>query len=396
MFQILSDLEPDPILGLIEKFRADHCPEKVDLGVGVYKTEGGETPVLDSVKQAEKALLSEEQSKAYLGPLGAPGFNTAITQLSLGKHAAIDDDRVAVVQTPGGCGALAVAARLIQRASPDSCLWLSDPSWANHEPLLGSAGLSLRQYPYYDFKSHRLDFDKMMAGLAQVKSGDLVLLHACCHNPSGADLNASQWQEVAALANQVGFIPFVDMAYQGFGDDVDADSYGLRLLVEQLPTVIFTVSCSKNFGLYRERTGALGVATQSSLQKRLVQNHIAHIARSLYSMPPAHGAAVVERIWTDVQRREQWLQELTAMRERISFMRASLVTQMSVLGFAEKFAHIERQKGMFSFLGITPDQVQRLANDMSIYMVDSSRINIAGLNAQNIDYFCRAVAAVCD
>ena len=269
MFIELPLLPADPILGLSAAYAADPAPHKIDLGVGVYKTETGETPILRCVHQAEIIRHTRETSKAYTAPAGYPGANEAVQQLVFGKsHPALTDGRVATIQTPGGCGALRVAAELIQRATPGARVWVSTPTWANHIPLLGNAGLQLVEYPYYDFAEHRLDFDRMMATLADAEAGDLVLLHACCHNPSGADLNRDQWQAIAELAEQRGFTPFIDMAYQGFGEGVDEDAYGIRLLAERVPELIVATSFSKNFGLYRERAGSLSIVgkTQASQQ----------------------------------------------------------------------------------------------------------------------------------
>ncbi len=395
MFDALALLPPDPILGLMAKFRADMRSEKIDLGVGVYRDDAGNTPVLACVKEAEQRILRNEDSKSYVGPAGNLHFNRLIAELALGgDHPALAERRVAVLQTPGGCGALRVAAEVILRANKASSVWVSDPTWANHVPLLGNSGISLRHYPYYDYESHQIKFDEMCAQLRQVPKGDYVLLHACCHNPCGADLSEAQWREIAAIARATGFIPFVDMAYQGFGISLDEDAYGLRLLAESLPEVVFTVSCSKNFGLYRERVGAVGVVTADSGTTERVSTHLANIVRGIYSMPPSHGAMIVEQILADEELRTSWQFDLNTMRGRILGMRTRLVDEMAKRGIQDRFEFISEEKGMFSFLGLTPEQVNALATEHAVYMVDSSRINVAGLNRGNLLYFCDSLAAV--
>ncbi|MCH9691274.1 MAG: aspartate/tyrosine/aromatic aminotransferase [Gammaproteobacteria bacterium] len=395
MFNHLSQLPADPILGLLSAFRADNNPNKIDLGVGVYKDEAGHTPVLQVVKEAEVRLLRSEESKAYIGPAGAAGFNAAIQQLALGAgHVVLADNRVRSVQTPGGCGALRVMAELIQRAKKGATIWMSDPTWVNHIPLFGSAGLQIKSYPYYDRDSSKLHFDAMVETLKKVGEGDLVLLHACCHNPSGADLSREQWQVLAKIAQKQGFTPIVDMAYQGFGDSLEEDVYGLRLLAASVPEMLLAVSCSKNFGLYRERVGMAMVLYSDGAAADRGQSQLTNVVRENYSMPPSHGAAIVESILTDAGLRANWEAELIEMRERINGLREGLVGRLKDAGAAKDFDFIRHQKGMFSFLGINPEQVHKLQRDYSIYMVDSSRINIAGLSETNMTYFCRALAAV--
>ncbi|TVZ39855.1 aspartate aminotransferase [Alteromonadaceae bacterium 2753L.S.0a.02] len=390
MFESLKPIPADPILGVIAQFNSDPRDHKIDLGVGVYRDEHLQTPVLSSVKQAEEFLLASETSKAYIGPVGNSQFNALMIDLALGAdHSAKSE--MALVQTPGGCGALRVAAELIKRAYAGATIWVSDPTWGNHMPLLGDAGIQLKTYPYYDFETHQLRFDAMMAGLVEVKKGDLVLLHACCHNPSGADLTREQWHAISDLAQLKGFVPFVDMAYQGFGEDVASDAYGLRLLCEHLPEVLLAVSCSKNFGLYRERVGAVAL---KSAAPQIANSHFASIVRGIYSMPPAHGAAIVAHILANKVLFEQWLSELGCMRERILEMRTRLVDQLRSDGAGGRFDHIQHQRGMFSFLGLSASQVQDLAQNHAVYMVESSRINLAGLSEANIQPFCQALLSV--
>ncbi|MEH6357623.1 MAG: amino acid aminotransferase [Pseudomonadales bacterium] len=395
MFENLPLLPADPILGLMDAFRNDSNPNKIDLGVGVYKTEQGDTPVLESVKQAERDILASEQTKLYIGPAGAPAFGVAIQNLLLGEnHPALADNRVSVLQTPGGSGALRVAAELAKKANPNATIWVSDPTWGNHIPLLRDTGLQIKTYPYYDVANHGINFDAMLETLAQAKAGDLVLLHGCCHNPSGADLSQQQWQAVTQLASEKGFTPFIDIAYQGFGAGIDEDAYGVRLMAEQLPELLIASSCSKNFGIYRERVGSVIVIAKNAVQARVNSSQLARIVRGIYSMPPSHGAAVVTHILGNDALRRHWLGELNTMRERIFILRGQLLEQLSSKGASSDFSFITQQSGMFSFLDISPAQVQRLREEFSIYMTSDSRINVAGINSNNIDYLSSAIVSV--
>lgn len=395
MFESLQLLPPDPLLGIIERFNNDANPQKIDLGVGIYKDEDGRTPVLECVKGAEAYLLANQRSKCYLGPRGDQRFTHSLCALALGdQYAALRDDRIAALQTPGGCGALRVAAEVIARARPRARIWVSDPTWANHVPLLGGAGLNIQAYPYYDYEDKLIRFDAMLETLSGAAAGDLVLLHGCCHNPCGADLDERQWLRLAAVMQERQLVPFVDMAYQGFGESLDADAFGLRLLCRQFPEAVFTVSCSKNFGLYRDRVGVVAFLLAETAQTRATLSNLTQIVRGIYSMPPDHGAAVVAHVLNDPELRAQWTRELALMRDRINDMRQGLVAGMSALGFGERFDFVTHERGMFSFLGISPDQVKALADGHGIYMADSSRINVAGLNRRNLDYFCAALSAV--
>ncbi len=393
MFQALSPLPPDPILGLSASFRADTNPKKVDLGVGVYKDAAGNTPVMRAVKKAEEILLNGQASKAYVGPTGAAEYNEAIARLVLGDSLCNSlSNRRVTVQTPGGCGGLRMAAEFIRKANPEATVWVSDPTWANHVPLLGSAGLQIEQYPYYDYDTHSVRFDDMLATLQKVPSGDLVLLHGCCHNPSGADLNQSQWQAVRDTALAQGFTVFIDLAYQGLGDGLDEDVYGVRLMAESLPELLVVSSCSKNFGLYRERTGALTLVCEND--SAAATTLLAAAARANYSMPPDHGAAIVQTVMQESALHADWESELAEMRDRINGLRAFLVQRLKSAGVSQDFSFIENEKGMFSFLGVNKEQIQTLINDYSIYLVNSSRINVASINEDNIDYLVESVAAV--
>lgn len=394
MFFELQPAPADPILGLMAAFRADPRPHKIDLGVGVYKDEAGHTPVLACVKRAEARRTEREDSKTYIGMSGDPGFNAALETLALGDVPALAEGRVATAHTPGGTGALRVAAELIKRARPDATVWVSDPTWGNHPSVFKAAGLQVREYPYYDPQTQSLRADAMLAALAEVPFGDVVLLHACCHNPSGVDLEPQHWRAVAELAAKQGFLCFVDMAYQGFSTDLDSDAHGPRVLAQRLPELVLATSCSKNFGLYRERIGAVSVIGHNASQTQATFSQLLSAIRNVYSMPPAHGAVVVREILEDAGLKSLWLEELAGMRGRINHYRGRMVQALREAGVARDFSFIERQRGMFSFLGITPEQVERLKSEHAIYMVGSSRMNIAGLSEANIGHFASALKAV--
>ena len=394
MFETLQALSPDAILGLMAMFRDDPRAQKIDLGVGVYRDEQGNTPILKTVTEAERRRFATETTKTYIGPPGTPGFNDLVRKLMFGgNHVVVKDQRVASVQTPGGCGALRVGAELIKRARPDATIWVSDPTWANHVPLLGSAGIKIETYPYYNKDTHALNADAMLSALAKIPSGDLVLLHGCCHNPSGVDLKPAEWQAVARICNERGLLPFIDLAYQGLGDGLDDDAAGLRIMAEACPELIVASSYSKNFGLYRERVGALQIVTSSSAAVSVVQSQLDSVVRTSYSMPPAHGAAIVEIILGDEALNLAWVQELDEMRDRINGLRNALAERLgSATG--QDFSFIRKQRGMFSFLGISPEQVSRLQKECGIYVVGSSRINVAGINNANVDYFLASCARI--
>ncbi|WP_110457655.1 amino acid aminotransferase [Shewanella algidipiscicola] len=395
MFENLSPMPADPILGLMTQYRQDPHSHKVDLGVGVYKDEAGNTPILACVKRAEQLRIDTEQTKVYIGPTGSPEFNQLIGELAFGKdHKALQESRIRTVSTPGGTGSLRVAADFIKRLNPNATVWVSDPTWANHIGLFEAAGLRVKTYPYYDHANKTLKFDEMLQVLAQIGKDDVVLLHACCHNPSGMDLTNAQWNKVVDLTVQQGFTPLIDMAYQGFGDGVDEDAYGVRQMATHVDDMILCSSCSKNFGLYRERIGACSIVAASSQAAEVTLSVLLYVVRCLYSMPPAHGAAIVETILGNTELKQQWLDELKVMRDRINGNRAMLVNTLLEKGVSRDFSFIAQQKGMFSFLGITPEQVAQLQRDHSIYMVDSSRISIAGIAEGNVDYLAESIAKV--
>jgi aspartate aminotransferase len=394
MLQDLEQLPADPILGLSAACRADANPNKVDLTVGIYKNEQGECPVFEAVQLAQSALEAEEVTKAYLPAAGDEQFNRGIQRLALGESsAALAEDRVSSIQTPGGCGALRIGAEIVHAAAPDARVWVSDPTWPVHIPLLGSVGLEFCSYRYYEPQTHDVNFDGMVADLKQARAGDVVLLHGCCHNPCGADLSLSQWEIVADLAEKQGFTPFIDFAYQGLGDGLEEDAAGLRLLVSRLPEVIVAASCSKNLGLYRERTGATIFVCRDAANARAILSQAQSAARRVYSMPPAHGALLAGRILTDDHLGKIWRAELATMCQRINGLRSSL-RQVLEARCGGDYGFIEREKGMFSFLGLTEEQAVRLRDDYSVYMLDSSRINVAGVNASNIEYLAESVSKV--
>lgn len=394
MFENLEELHPDPILGLMAAHRNDASLKKIDLGVGVYRDESGATPIMKSVIEAQKIRHETEQTKSYIGPPGTPEFNTLTRKLMFGNdNQAEKSNRIAGVQTPGGCGALRVAAELIKRARPKTTIWVSDPTWANHQPLLGNAGLNLKEYAYYEKSSRSLNTDGLLESLSNVPAGDAVLIHGCCHNPSGVDLEPQHWEAIADLAINQGFTPFIDLAYQGLGDSLDEDAIGVKILSERCPEVIVASSYSKNFGLYRERVGSLQIVSPNVAQTTIVQSQLGSVVRGIYSMPPAHGAAIVETILSDKTLKLQWVEELSTMRDRINLLRKELANRLT-REIDQDFSFIEKQKGMFSFLGIDTNQVARLQKEFAIYMVDSSRINVAGVNSSNIDYFVESMTTI--
>jgi len=387
-------LNPDAILGLMTKFRADPSPAKFDLGVGVYRDPAGNTPVLDCVRRAERTVLAAQTTKSYVNAAGREEFNAAVEALVLGgSHPARAGRRVRTVQAPGGCGALRVGAELIRAAAPATTVYVSDPTWGNHIPLLGSSGLRLERYPYYDPAMHELRFEAMLERLETAAAGDVVLLHACCHNPSGADLDAGQWEILIDLMQRRRLVPFLDLAYQGFGEDLEADVAAVRSVAESLPEVLIATSYSKNLGLYRERVGALIVVSDSESRADAVHSHVLQIARSIYSMPPDHGAAIAACIFADPELRAAWVGELAVMRNRIQDMRALLARHLGIATGDDAFAFIAGQRGMFSLLGVTPAVVDRLREQHHIYMTSDSRMNLAGIMPHNVAYVAGAIAA---
>jgi aspartate aminotransferase len=395
MFERLDQLPADPILGVMAAYRADADPHKVDLGVGVYRDAHGETPVLDCVRRAERSMLEHQATKTYVAPAGNASFNSAMERLVFGPdHPALKAGRVRTIQGTGGCGALRLGAELIHAAAPDACVHLSTPTWANHVPLISGARLELRRYPYYEAASGGVDFGGMLRELDSLPARAVVLLHASCHNPTGADLSQAQWRELCELFRRRRLLPFIDIAYQGLGTSLDEDAYGPRLFAAELPELLVAASCSKNFGLYRERAGALHILAESTQIAQAALSHETRIARSLYSMPPDHGAAIVSEVLADDGLRASWEAELGQMRTSLADLRRALVRALAAATSRRDFGFIGSQHGMFSLLGLTPEQVARLRAERHIYMTDDSRINIAGLRTENLEYCSRAFAEV--
>jgi len=395
VFETLKPLPPDAILGIMTLFRADPTAAKIDLSVGVYQDEQGRTPVLASVKRAEKAVLEAQDSKTYVAIAGNAMFNRGIEEILYGKdHPALKAGRVTTVQTPGGSGGLSVAAHLVARAKPGARIYLSDPTWPNHQPLLKVGGLTLDTYPYYDYVKHRVDFEPMLARLDKASAGELVLIHGCCHNPCGADLSKEQWEALTQLCERRGLVPFIDLAYQGLAEGLDEDAFGVRLMAARLPEIVVVSSCSKNLGLYRERLGTASVVSANAEAAKLAAANAANVARGIYSMPPDHGAAIVAYILSNPELRTQWVKELADMRLRLNGLRKLLVDKLAARKTSMDFSFIAKERGMFSFLGITKEQVIRLRDEFHVYMVESSRVNIAGINHGNVDRVADAIASV--
>ena len=395
MFEHLNAIPPDPILGLIAAYAADPNPKKIDLGIGVYRDEYGNTPMLDCVVAAEKTLLATQTTKTYLGPPGVVGFNQAIAKVIFGEdNEALNQGRIRTVQTPGGTGALRVAADLIKVARPETELWASDPTWANHLALFPGAGVAMHSYPYFDAENSSLRFDDMTAALQQRGPGDMVMFHACCHNPCGVSPNPEQWQVIADIASDRGFTPIVDIAYMGFERGVEEDCLAVRLFADQCPEVIVASSCSKNFAMYRERVGAISVIARDADKAAAIESVIHNITRKNYSMPPSHGPAVIDIILHSDELKAQWISELSGMRARINGLRKIMADKIIAGGIQRDFSFLERQTGMFSFMGLSVEQVQRLKDEFAIYTVNSARVNVASFNESNMAYFIEALSAV--
>ena len=394
MFQHLDRLNPDAILGLMAQFRADPSPQKVDLGVGVFRDLNGNTPILECVRRAEQTVLKSQSTKSYVAAAGRAEFNEAVEQLVLGAaHGARGARRVRTAQTPGGCGALRVGAELIRAAAPKATVYVSDPTWGNHMPLLGSSDLRLERYPYYDARSRELRFDDLLERLNRAAPGDVVLVHACCHNPTGADLSLPQWERLTQLFLERQLTPFLDLAYQGFGSNLEEDTAPIRLVVDRVPEALVAVSYSKNLGLYRERVGAIITISENEQRADAVQSHVLQIARSIYSMPPDHGAAIAACIFADQALRQSWIEELAAMRNRIADMRSLLASHLRAVTHEATFDFLERQRGMFSLLGVSRETVEALRARHHIYMLGDSRMNLAGITPGNVRYVAEAIAA---
>ena len=399
MFETLEPQVPDALLGVMAAFAADTDASKVDLGVGVYRDASGITPVMAAVRAAEIRWLARQTSKVYVGAGGNRPFAACVEELVLGtEHPARKAGRVATLQTPGGCGALRLAAELVQRARPGTRIALSDPTWANHVPLTTGAGLKVVTYPYYDAVRARVLVEPMLAALEGLPAGAVVLLQASCHNPTGADLAAGEWQAVAALFERRGLVPLLDLAYQGLGDGPEADVAPVRALATRLPEVLVAVSCSKNFGLYRERVGAVMLVAASAAGAAIGMGHLQALARRIWSMPPDHGAAIVAEIAGDAALRADWARELEAMRVRVASLRGELAAALRATSQnaadRNRFDFIATQRGMFSLLGLPPAAVAALREQHHVYLAPDSRINVAGLPTTAIERVARAIRAV--
>ena len=391
MFDTIESLPPDPILGVNAAFRRDESPHKIDLGIGVYRDQAGNTPVPGAVREAEQAMIAAQTTKTYVGPLGNPEFNERISDLALGPLAGTLRPRIAAIQTVGGCGALRIGAELLRVAAPDAVIHVSTPTWANHEPLVGSSGLAMQRYPYYDPGTRSVDFDRMHSHLTELPAGSVVLLHACCHNPTGADLSVDQWRSIAALVEKRGLLPFVDLAYQGLGTDLESDVAGARLVAERVPELLLAISCSKNFGLYRERVGALVVVTRNAARAATLATHQARIARRMYSMPPDHGAAVVARVLADPRLRAEWAEELSAMTARINSLRDLLARSLAACRPDRDFSWLARHRGMFSLLPLPEAALLELRERHHVYALTDGRVNVAGISVDNVERVADAV-----
>jgi aspartate/tyrosine/aromatic aminotransferase len=382
----LTPVKSDSLLALIDLANADKRPEKIDVGVGVYRDAAGNTPILKVVKEAEHRLWQTQQTKSYLGGRGDVRFAELLRPILLGEHAG--DKRIAGLQTPGGNGALTLGFRLIQAANPGARVFVGTPTWPNHVPIVRGCELEIVEYRHYDREQRRLCFDAMMGKLSEAKAGDVVLLHGCCHNPTGADLSPAQWAEVTAAVAGRGLIPFVDIAYQGFGEGLAPDGAGLRGMLAQCDEVLAAQSCDKNFGVYRDRVGSLWIKTASESATQTAMGHLLQISRQMWSMPPDHGAAAVRIVLDDAELNVAWQAELEGMRERIVTLRQRLAAADPA------FDYIEHQKGMFSMLPLTPERVLELRERHAIYMADSGRFNICGLADHQVDRFAAAVLEV--
>ena len=392
MFETLSAAPADAILGLNESFKKDTSSNKINLGVGVFKDPTGVTPVLECVKEAERRIVAEETSKAYLPINGHAEYGSHVPKLLFGDT--VDEARCATIQTPGGTGALRVAGDFICKMFPGAKIWTSDPTWANHPNVFQAAGLQVEKYGYFDAATNSLNFDAMLSDLKKVPKGDVVLLHGCCHNPTGVDPSLDQWKQVSTVLAERGVLPLVDFAYQGFADGLEEDASGLRSLLADHEELLVCSSFSKNFGLYRERVGGLVALSKDAATRDTVLSQLKRTVRTNYSNPPSHGASIVATVLNDGTLTKQWHQELADMRGRINGMRNLLVDRLKAAGIDRDFSFIQQQRGMFSYSGLTKAQVDQLREDHSIYIVGSGRINVAGITESNVDYLCQSIAKV--
>jgi aromatic-amino-acid transaminase len=385
----------DPILGVTEAFNADANPNKVNLGVGVYYDDNGKVPVLECVRRAEQKLAETPLPRNYLPIDGLQAYDRAVQELLFGADsAAVRDQRVVTVQTLGGTGGLKVGADLLRRLNPNAQLWISDPSWENHQALFDYAGFKVQSYPYYDAATHGVDFHSMIGALQKLPAGEIVVLHACCHNPTGVDLSPEQWDRVIGVVNRRRLVPFLDIAYQGFAEGLDADAFAVRRFAEGCPVVFVSSSFSKSLSLYGERVGALSVVTESADVAARTLSQLKRVIRTNYSNPPTHGGKAAVLVLTTPELRALWDQELGQMRERIKTMRRQLVERIRAARSDFDFSFVTRQRGLFSYSGLSREQVKRLREQYALYAIDSGRICVAAINSRNVDYIARAIASV--
>jgi aspartate/tyrosine/aromatic aminotransferase len=395
MLETVEQAPADAILGLAVAFNKDPRAEKINLSVGIYQDENGKTPTLASVREAEKRLAAGPSSKTYLPIPGAPGYLQAVQELAFGAGSeVVTSGRLAGAHTPGGTGGLRVVADFLHENFPKATVWLSDPTWPNHQSIFAAAGLATKTYPYFDQAANSLKLDAMLAAIEKMAPGDVILLHGCCHNPTGIDPTPAEWKQIAAAVNKQKVLPFLDFAYQGFGDGLEEDAVALREFAQAGGEFIVCSSFSKNFGLYRERVGAVAVVCKSAQDVAAVQSQLNRVVRANYSNPPAHGAEIVETILKDPELRQMWEKELATMRDRINGMRSQLVQALAEKGVPGDYSFIKDQRGMFSFSGLTKDQVELLRDEYAIYIVGSGRINVAGLTPANIDRVAESIGAV--
>ena len=393
MFEQLNKPPSDPILQLMSLHQEDTRPDKIDVGVGVFRTQDGQTPIMNAVRKAEKQLHDIQTTKTYVGIAGDPVFDDVMINLVFSDS--VDKDRVCAVQAPGGSGALRICADMLKKAMPNKTLWVSDPTWGNHTPIFEAAGFTVKKYPYFTPKSKMVDEGKMLETLAEMGPNDIVLLHGCCHNPTGSDITPDAWDSIAELVNKKGFLPFIDLAYQGFGKGLDEDLYGTRKLAKSVSNLVVTNSCSKNFGLYRDRVGCAMILTKDNKTAEIAKSHLSLMARVAYSMPPDHGAAIVGLIMTSEELTNMWKAELAEMRSRILGLRAQLATKMAAITKTSDWDFINQHRGMFSLLCLDKAQTDALINEHSIYIVNGGRINIAGLKDDaQINRFAECLAKV--
>jgi len=395
MFERLDMAPPDAILGLTAAFREDPNPRKINLGVGVYQDSQGRTPVLPSVEAAEQRVLQAGPIEGYLPIDGLPEYAALVQALVFGAdHPVIREQRVATSHTPGGTGALRVAADFIQTQYPGARIWMSEPTWVNHGSIFEAAGIGTASYPYYDAAAHGLAVEPLTGALRKVPAGDVVLLHGCCHNPTGVDPALDRWQQLSEICGQAGWLPFFDFAYQGLGNGLEDDAAAVRAFAVPGRDMLVASSFSKNFGLYCQRVGALSLVASTPDAAKAAQSHVKRSIRANYSNPPAHGARLVVAVLSDPELRARWERDVKDIRDRINTMRKQFVDTLKAKGITQDFSFIQNQKGMFSFSGLTKDQVDALRKNYGIYIVGSGRINVAGMTAANMDYLCEAIASV--